>query len=534
VEANIASIYVTLDNGLGGTFSFPAAIGTGGTWSAPITVAGVPDGAYAVRVTATDLAASLTTVTASGQLTNATPPIVALGTTVTNDATPPLTGTIDDPTAAVVVTVCGADYPATNDGHGTWTLADNTLATLPDGTYRVMVEATNTLDIQGTCSALLVVDAAAPVITVHSLVTTSTSPALSGAVNDSGADVAVTVNSVTYAATNNGDGTWSLGAGAIAALTPGVYSVTATATNALGTVGTDTTSHELTIGTTQVVTFSSTITKIVYVDADGTTVTVTSSGGAVALSLTGVGTMVTATGKTRTVSATGGIVQADVNVPANTPKTTPSLTFTTNASGDAQTTINQINGSGNLKSLTGKAVTLAGGINMTGYIQTLTLHAIASNIQMGTFAGGVTVTADTIANSTIHTGVIAKLTATLSFENSTLDATTIGTAALTNVLNAAISAVSITKSLSLANVRDTNVNAATIGKVTMSSVRNTNLTAATIGAVALTNVQVNNGGTHFGVTATSKLTSLKLVQSGITLTWGKQFLTHILDFTVTA
>jgi hypothetical protein len=50
----------------------------------------------------------------------------------------------------------------------------------------------------------------------------------------------------------------------------------------------------------------------------------------------------------------------------------------------------------------------------------------------------------------------------------------------------------------------------------------------------LTNVQVNNGGTHFGVTATSKLTSLKLVQSGITLTWGKQFLTHILDFTVTA
>ncbi|ELW88647.1 hypothetical protein ACINAA014_A0013, partial [Acinetobacter baumannii AA-014] len=31
-----------------------------------------------------------------------------------------MTGTIDDPTATVVVTVDGVDYPAVNNGDGTW------------------------------------------------------------------------------------------------------------------------------------------------------------------------------------------------------------------------------------------------------------------------------------------------------------------------------------------------------------------------------------------------------------------------------
>jgi hypothetical protein len=34
---------------------------------------------------------------------------------------------VNDPTATVVVTVDGVDYPAVNNGDGTWTLADNTL-----------------------------------------------------------------------------------------------------------------------------------------------------------------------------------------------------------------------------------------------------------------------------------------------------------------------------------------------------------------------------------------------------------------------
>ncbi|MFI8147093.1 Ig-like domain-containing protein, partial [Acinetobacter sp. ABJ_C5_2] len=52
-------------------------------------------------------------------------------------------GTVNDPTATVVVTVDGVDYPATNNGNGTWTLADNTLPVLADGPHTVTVTATD-------------------------------------------------------------------------------------------------------------------------------------------------------------------------------------------------------------------------------------------------------------------------------------------------------------------------------------------------------------------------------------------------------
>ncbi|MCS0256023.1 Ig-like domain-containing protein, partial [Vibrio alginolyticus] len=80
----------------------------------------------------------------------------------TNDATPTLTGSVDDATASVTVTVDGADYPATNNGDGSWTLADNTLASLADNSYTVTVTATDEAGNQGTATGTLVIDTAAP------------------------------------------------------------------------------------------------------------------------------------------------------------------------------------------------------------------------------------------------------------------------------------------------------------------------------------------------------------------------------------
>ena len=65
-----------------------------------------------------------------------TPPVVALDDVLTNDSTPALTGTVNDPTATVVVNVDGADYPAVNNGDGTWT-PDNTLPALTDGPHTI-------------------------------------------------------------------------------------------------------------------------------------------------------------------------------------------------------------------------------------------------------------------------------------------------------------------------------------------------------------------------------------------------------------
>ena len=54
----------------------------------------------------------------------------------------------------------------------------------------------------------------------------------------------------TYAATNNGDGTWTLADNTIAAaLADGVWDVTVTATDGFSNVGSDATSNELTIDT---------------------------------------------------------------------------------------------------------------------------------------------------------------------------------------------------------------------------------------------------------------------------------------------
>ncbi|WP_254624779.1 BapA/Bap/LapF family large adhesin, partial [Acinetobacter lactucae] len=125
------------------------------TWTAVFT----PDGtgtAPSISVadsTYTDLAGNLGTGDVldgtDGFIVDLVAPVVGFTNVTTNDDTPPLTGTIDDPTATVVVNVDGVDYPATNNGDGTWTLADNTLPTLADGPHTVSVTAT---DVAGNVS----------------------------------------------------------------------------------------------------------------------------------------------------------------------------------------------------------------------------------------------------------------------------------------------------------------------------------------------------------------------------------------------
>jgi len=78
------------------------------------------------------------------------PPVVALNDEFTNDSTPDLSGTINDPNATIVVTVNGIDYPAVNNGNGTWTLADNVLPVLGEGPHTVTVTATDLAGNVGT------------------------------------------------------------------------------------------------------------------------------------------------------------------------------------------------------------------------------------------------------------------------------------------------------------------------------------------------------------------------------------------------
>ncbi|WP_240490438.1 Ig-like domain-containing protein, partial [Acinetobacter venetianus] len=89
-------------------------------------------------------------------------PAITIDDIITNDNTPALTGTVNDPTATVTVNVNGVDYPATNNGDGTWTLADNTLPALTDGAYTVTVTATDPAGNSSTATSTLTVDTTAP------------------------------------------------------------------------------------------------------------------------------------------------------------------------------------------------------------------------------------------------------------------------------------------------------------------------------------------------------------------------------------
>jgi len=72
-----------------------------------------------------------------------TAPTVAVDSLTTTDSTPSLSGTVDDDDATLGLTVDGQTVTPTNNGDGTWTLADDTLLALANGTYDVTVTATD-------------------------------------------------------------------------------------------------------------------------------------------------------------------------------------------------------------------------------------------------------------------------------------------------------------------------------------------------------------------------------------------------------
>lgn len=182
-----------------------------------------------------------------------TPPTVTVSSRITKDNTPPLSGAVNDGTASVIVTVAGQTRTATNNGNGTWSLADNSLTPLVDGTYNVTATAQDpagNIRVDNTINELLI-DTTAPVISVSSLTTRDATPALSGTLNDSSATIRVSVGGQSnISATNNGNGTWTLADNILSSLADGTYDVVARAMDKALNASNDVTVDELRIDTT--------------------------------------------------------------------------------------------------------------------------------------------------------------------------------------------------------------------------------------------------------------------------------------------
>ncbi len=161
----------------------------------------------------------------------------------TKDHTPALGGTISIAgitNPVVQITVDGQTVNATyNDTTKTWSVADNTLTTIPDGTYDVTIQVTDPVSgITSTYTqpSALHISSTAPEVGLTPKVTKDTTPSMQGTIEDPNATVVLTINGKNYTATNNGDGTWTLPDGVVGPLTPGKYDVVVTVTDSDGDV----------------------------------------------------------------------------------------------------------------------------------------------------------------------------------------------------------------------------------------------------------------------------------------------------------
>jgi len=245
VNDNDATITVEVDGR-----QYAATNNEDGTWTlANNTVTALADAVYDVSVTATDEAGNTGTDATDDELDVRIPPVVRIDALATTDTTPELTGTVSDPDATISVNVDGADYAATNNGDGSWTLADDTVAVLAEGPYDVVVSATSLASLVGTDDTVyeLVIDGTAPTVTIDALSTADTTPELTGTVDEADAEITVTLDGQEYTAVNNADGTWRLFGILVTALDPGTYDVAVTATDPAENEGTDATTDELDI-----------------------------------------------------------------------------------------------------------------------------------------------------------------------------------------------------------------------------------------------------------------------------------------------
>ncbi|AIF98090.1 beta strand repeat-containing protein [Alteromonas australica] len=247
-----AGATVNVDVNGDGTPDFTVVADGDGNWSVtPDTP--LADGVV-VTVTATDQAGNISNP--ASDTVDAVAPVVAFNDLTTNDTTPALTGTVDDDTATVVVTINGNDYTATNNENGTWTLADDAVAALAEGTYTATVTATDPDDNVGTNTGSVIVDTTidgnndGQTVTFDSIsndsgtsgdfITSDTTLTLNGTVDlADDTTLTVTFNGTDYTfgtaseLTIDGSGNWSLDLTGTT-LPVGTYAVVATVTDEAG------------------------------------------------------------------------------------------------------------------------------------------------------------------------------------------------------------------------------------------------------------------------------------------------------------
>lgn len=128
----------------------------------------------------------------------------------TNDTTPPISGTTDEPGSPLVTVTIGSQVLTARAVNGAWTLSANALAA---GQHDVLVSITDPSQNTGTASQVLTVDSSAPDVAITGGTTAATNdvtPTISGTTDEVGTPtVTVTVGGQSLTTTAS-DGVWAV------------------------------------------------------------------------------------------------------------------------------------------------------------------------------------------------------------------------------------------------------------------------------------------------------------------------------------
>jgi len=151
VDDTDATVVVTIND-----TEYTAINNGDGTWELPNSDI-LPQGDQEITVVATDTNGNETTETTIITV-DTIAPIITVDTTPTNDTTPTITGTVDDPTANIVVDINGDSYVADNNGDGTWSVTIPDADALVDNTYTTTVTATDTVGNETSITDTIIID----------------------------------------------------------------------------------------------------------------------------------------------------------------------------------------------------------------------------------------------------------------------------------------------------------------------------------------------------------------------------------------
>ncbi|NMP03443.1 hypothetical protein HHE94_12095, partial [Pseudoalteromonas arctica] len=244
-----AIVAILITDSLGAEQTVNATVGANGTWSVAASTE-LSEGTYTVSASTTDTAGNPVNTSTTG-VVDITAPVVTINDIVgSTDLTPSISGNVTganvgDAVAVVFTDAQGNEHTVntTVQTGGVWSV--EATSSLSQGDYSVEVSVTDSAGNTGDATNTAIIDTIAPEISINQsslILTQDSTPLITGTSNEANTNVIVTFtdaaavsHQITVQTDDNGD--WQVAADNL--LADGIYSVTASISDAAGNTSVD-------------------------------------------------------------------------------------------------------------------------------------------------------------------------------------------------------------------------------------------------------------------------------------------------------